>query len=237
MVFRQRYIYGDGPIELNAGRVTLTVTVHNTGDRAVQVGSHYHFFEVNSALSFDRTATLGMRLNIPSGTAVRFEPGDAREVELCGFAGTGRLLGFSGLLDGSTVSGADRVEAVRRAVERGFQGTKDGPDLGAARHTATTPVHRRKTTPAGKAAAQDEKPKPKPKPKSKPAPKPQTRSAAAPAPAPAPKASPEPSPKPARARGKQPGEPAKARKTTRTAKTATATKTARTGKAAKKGSR
>src|SRR3954453_75367 len=108
MVFRQRYIYGDGPIELNAGRVTLTVTVDNTGDRAVQVGSHYHFFEVNSALSFERAATLGMRLNIPSGTAVRFEPGDTREVELCGFAGTGRMLGFSGLLDGSTVSAADR---------------------------------------------------------------------------------------------------------------------------------
>ncbi|MFJ1590804.1 urease subunit beta [Kitasatospora albolonga] len=124
MTFRQQYLYGKGPIELNAGRRTLKVTVSNTGDRAVQVGSHYHFFEVNSALSFDRQETLGMHLNIAAGTSVRFEPGGSREVELCAYAGTGRLTGFSGLLNGSLSSRPARVEAVRRAIEQGFQGAE-----------------------------------------------------------------------------------------------------------------
>lgn len=129
MVFRQQYIYGDDPVELNAGRRTLTVSVDNTGDRAVQVGSHYHFFEVNSALSFDRSATIGMRLNIAAGTSVRFEPGGTREVELCEFGGTRRLVGFSGLLNDSVVSYPARAVAARRAVERGFQGaTTDVPE-------------------------------------------------------------------------------------------------------------
>ncbi|MEV7777450.1 urease subunit beta [Kitasatospora sp. NPDC088351] len=145
MTFRQKYLYGEGQIELNAGRPTLTVTVRNTGDRAVQVGSHFHFFEVNSALSFDRRQTLGMHLNIPAGTAVRFEAGDTKEVELCTYSGTGRLLGFSGLLNGSTASQPARVEAVRRAIELGFQGAQnaaadaDGTD-GAAEADTTT-VH------------------------------------------------------------------------------------------------
>ncbi|MFF4473337.1 urease subunit beta [Streptomyces sp. NPDC001599] len=118
-----RYQYGDDPIEINAGRRTLKVTVSNTGDRAVQVGSDYHFFEANSALEFDRDATLGMHLNIAAGTSVRFEPGGTREVELCAYAGTGRLTGFSGLLNGSVKSHPARVEAVSRALQRGFRGT------------------------------------------------------------------------------------------------------------------
>ncbi|MEU9093439.1 urease subunit beta [Streptomyces sp. NPDC048428] len=125
MTFRQKYLYGKGPIELNAGRRTLKVTVSNTGDRAVQVGSHYHFFEVNSALSFDRQETLGMHLNIAAGTSVRFEPGGSREVELCAYAGTGRLVGFSGLLNGSLSSHPARVEAVRKAIEQGFEGAQN----------------------------------------------------------------------------------------------------------------
>ncbi|MCX0247440.1 urease subunit beta [Streptomyces drozdowiczii] len=133
MTFRQQYLYGDGPIELNAGRRTLKVTVSNTGDRAVQIGSHYHFFEVNSALSFDREATLGMHLNIAAGTSVRFEPGGTREVELCAYAGTGRLTGFSGLLNGSLSSHPARVEAVRRAIERGFQGAEAARPAEAAK--------------------------------------------------------------------------------------------------------
>ncbi|OLO29605.1 urease subunit beta [Streptomyces sp. MNU77] len=124
MTFRQQYLYGKGPIELNAGRRTLKVTVSNTGDRAVQIGSHYHFFEVNSALSFDRQKTLGMHLNIAAGTSVRFEPGGSREVELCAYAGTGRLTGFSGLLNGSLASHPARVEAVRKAIEQGFAGAQ-----------------------------------------------------------------------------------------------------------------
>ena len=84
----------DGEIELNVGRATVTVKVANTGDRPVQVGSHYHFFEVNPALDFDRAAAYGHRLNIAAGTAVRFEPGQVRTVELVALAGRRRVFGF-----------------------------------------------------------------------------------------------------------------------------------------------
>ena len=90
-----------GEIELNAGRKTVTVTVANTGDRPVQVGSHYHFFEVNDALSFDRTLARGFRLNIAAGTAVRFEPGQQRTVELVAYAGDRQVWGFQGRVMGS----------------------------------------------------------------------------------------------------------------------------------------
>ncbi|MFJ4674731.1 urease subunit beta [Kitasatospora sp. NPDC088783] len=121
------YLYGDGDIEINAGRRTVKVEVVNTGDRAIQIGSHYHFFEVNSALRFDRDRTLGMHLNIPAGTSVRIEPGGTREVELCEYGGTGRLVGFSGLLNGSTVSSRARFEAFHRALELGFEGAAETP--------------------------------------------------------------------------------------------------------------
>lgn len=85
-----------GDIELNPGRETRTVRVENTGDRPVQVGSHYHFYEVNPALRFERAQTLGFRLNIASGTAVRFEPGQGREVELVAYAGSREVYGFRG---------------------------------------------------------------------------------------------------------------------------------------------
>jgi len=90
-----------GEIELNAGRRTLTLTVANTGDRPVQVGSHYHFFETNEALSFDRAAARGMRLNIAAGTAVRFEPGQTRTVELVDYAGARKVYGFQGKIQGA----------------------------------------------------------------------------------------------------------------------------------------
>jgi urease subunit beta len=83
-----------GEIELNKDRKTLTLTVANTGDRPIQVGSHYHFFETNPALKFDRKTTRGMRLNIPAGTAVRFEPGQSRKVTLVMFAGARKVYGF-----------------------------------------------------------------------------------------------------------------------------------------------
>ena len=86
----------DGDIDLNVGRAVLTLTVANTGDRPVQVGSHYHFYESNPALLFDREATRGFRLNIPAGTAVRFEPGQTREVELVAYAGDREVYGFNG---------------------------------------------------------------------------------------------------------------------------------------------
>ncbi|AMA10594.1 MULTISPECIES: urease subunit beta [Cyanophyceae] len=90
-----------GEIELNAGRETKVVTVANTGDRPIQVGSHFHFFEVNRALRFDRAATKGMRLNIPAGTAVRFEPGDEKDVELVALAGRRHVYGLNNLVDGA----------------------------------------------------------------------------------------------------------------------------------------
>ncbi|KRP72435.1 urease subunit beta [Pseudomonas sp. MF6751] len=89
-----------GEIELNVGRRTVTLSVANCGDRPIQVGSHYHFFETNDALEFDRAASRGMRLNIPAGTAVRFEPGQRREVELVDLGGGRRVFGFAGRVMG-----------------------------------------------------------------------------------------------------------------------------------------
>jgi urease subunit beta len=94
------YLIDDGEIELNAGRATLTLTVANTGDRPVQVGSHYHFFETNEALHFDRAAARGFRLNIPAGTAIRFEPGQERTIELVELGGDRRVYGFHGAVMG-----------------------------------------------------------------------------------------------------------------------------------------
>lgn len=94
------YQIQDGEIELNAGRRTLSLSVANSGDRPIQVGSHFHFFETNDALTFDRPSTRGMRLNIPAGTAVRFEPGQSRDVELVDLAGERRVFGFAGRVMG-----------------------------------------------------------------------------------------------------------------------------------------
>jgi len=90
-----------GEILLNAGRETLLLTVANSGDRPIQVGSHFHFYEVNNSLIFDREKAKGMRLNIPAGTAVRFEPGDEKEVELVTLAGTRQVFGFNNKINGS----------------------------------------------------------------------------------------------------------------------------------------
>ena len=94
------YVLGKGDILANEGRKTATVTVANTGDRPIQVGSHFHFFEVNAALKFDRKAAKGMRLNVPAGTAVRFEPGDTKDVNLVAIAGTREVYGLNGLTQG-----------------------------------------------------------------------------------------------------------------------------------------
>ena len=90
-----------GEIELNAGRPTVRMQVANAGDRPIQVGSHFHFYEANDALQFDRERSRGMRLNIPAGTAVRFEPGDEREVELIPFVGSRQVYGFNGRINGA----------------------------------------------------------------------------------------------------------------------------------------
>jgi urease subunit beta len=94
------YILGTEPIEANAGRKTARIVVTNRGDRPIQVGSHCHFFEVNRALDFDRNAAYGTRLNIPAGTAVRFEPGDTKDVELVALAGTRTVYGINALVNG-----------------------------------------------------------------------------------------------------------------------------------------
>ncbi len=90
----------EGELELNAGRETVTLEVANTGDRPVQVGSHYHFFETNEALDFDRAKARGFRLDIPAGTAVRFEPGQSRAVQLVAYGGARRVFGFNGKING-----------------------------------------------------------------------------------------------------------------------------------------
>jgi len=112
----------DGDIEINAGRRKLTLTATNSGDRPVQVGSHFHFFEVNKALDFDRAATFGMRLDIPSGTAVRFEPGQVLEVNLVEVGGRRSVSGFNNLTNGSIDSAEIKQAALERARERGFKG-------------------------------------------------------------------------------------------------------------------
>lgn len=115
-------IPADGDIEINAGRSKTKVKAINTGDRPIQVGSHFHFFEVNKALDFDRSKAFGMHLDIPAGTAVRFEPGEAKEVELVAFGGTGEIYGLNSLTNGSTRSANRKEEALRLARERGFKG-------------------------------------------------------------------------------------------------------------------
>lgn len=110
----------DEPVEINAGRETAAVPVENTGDRPVQVGSHFHFFEVNPALDFDREAAYGMRLDIPAGTAVRFEPGCEQDVDLAAYGGDRILRGMGGLVDGDLDDEAVREAALERAREQGY---------------------------------------------------------------------------------------------------------------------
>src|SRR5882757_2700836 len=109
----------DGDIELNAGREKAVLTAMNTGDRPIQVGSHFHFFEVNRALRFDRAAAYGMRLNIPAGTAVRFEPGDSKRVPLVEIGGSATIHGLNGLTNGPA-NALTKPMALKRAVEQGF---------------------------------------------------------------------------------------------------------------------
>ncbi len=114
------YQVEEGEIELNAGREAVTVEVANKGDRPIQVGSHYHFFETNEALAFDRAATRGFRLNITAGTAVRFEPGQERTVELVELAGDRVVYGFVGAIMGKL----DRVKARPKKVATPAKGKK-----------------------------------------------------------------------------------------------------------------
>ncbi|WP_327256650.1 urease subunit beta [Streptomyces sp. NBC_01244] len=168
------YLYGEGTVEINAGRRKAKVTVSNTGDRAVQVGSHYHFFEVNRALDFDRNAAYGMHLDLPAGTGVRFEPGDTREVELTAYSGHGRLIGFSSLVNGGLGSTDTRVRAMNRAVELGFLGARAESAQQAAAAQAAAQAVEAPSKRASKQAA-----KPASKPAAKPAAKAPAKTAAA----------------------------------------------------------
>lgn len=116
------YFFDGEDLELNAGKPVLTLKVNNTGDRPVQIGAHYHFFEVNKALVFDRAKAYGMRLDLPSGTAVRFEPGEVKEVALIPYAGHRVVYGFSALVSGSLDDPYTREMSFGRCREQGFGG-------------------------------------------------------------------------------------------------------------------
>lgn len=116
------YLLEDSEIELNAGKPVTVLMVANTADRPIQVGSHFHFFEVNAALTFDRAAAYGQRLNIPAGTAVRFEPGEEREVEVVPLGGTRTVYGMNALVSGELDT--ERAGALERAKQGGFRGTE-----------------------------------------------------------------------------------------------------------------
>src|SRR5271166_1302907 len=113
------YILATSPVTANANRRTVELEVANTGDRPIQVGSHFHFFEVNRALRFDRAAAFGMRLNIPAGTAVRFEPGDSKKIKLVEIGGTKHVYGLNGLTNG-LADEATKPAALKHASEQGF---------------------------------------------------------------------------------------------------------------------
>ena len=115
-------ISGDGDLKINAGKQTKKVKVLNTGDRPVQIGSHFHFFEINPALEFKRKDAFGMHLDIPAGTAVRFEPGESKEVQLVQFGGAGEIHGLNNLTNGSTSNEVKKQEALHKAKIRGYKG-------------------------------------------------------------------------------------------------------------------
>ena len=115
-------VLADAPVAFNQGKPSVSLKVRNTGDRPIQVGSHFHFFEANRALEFDRALAFGMHLNIASSTAIRFEPGDERTVVLVAFGGKQRVCGFNNLVDGAAAD-ATKTAAIERARERGFKST------------------------------------------------------------------------------------------------------------------
>ena len=118
------YILAEGNIECNVGRTTINITVINTGDRPVQVGSHFHFFEVNKQMEFDREKAFDMRLNIAAGTAVRFEPGEEKQVELVTFGGHKKIVGFNNLVDGETASPGAVTAAMEKITSLHFKNKK-----------------------------------------------------------------------------------------------------------------
>lgn len=117
-------VFADAPVSFNEGRPVIRIKVRNTGDRPIQVGSHFHFFEVNRELEFDRAAAYGMRLNIASTTAVRFEPGDEKAVELVPFGGLRSVYGFNDLVDSWTGDAHSRAINIAKADALGFKNVR-----------------------------------------------------------------------------------------------------------------
>ena len=123
------YVCSSAAVAFDQDRPVTTLTVTSTGDRPIQVGSHFHFFEVNRALEFDRAAAFGLHLNIPSSTAIRFEPGDVREIELVPYGGKRAVFGFNNLVDGPTAdrdAAAAKKRAVALATRQGFRSSPPG---------------------------------------------------------------------------------------------------------------
>ena len=133
---RATYHHGADTVEINAGRPSVTLRVTNTGDRPVQIGSHFHFFEVNSAMRFDREAAWGMHLDIPAGSGVRFEPGETKQVTLVAFAGARHVVGFNGLVNGGLDAPQTKIDAMRLLAERGFENGE--PDTGTTKKPTTS---------------------------------------------------------------------------------------------------
>lgn len=132
---KPQYEIQSDDIEINAGRDTVTLRVTNTGDRPVQVGSHFHFFEANRALLFEREQAWGAHLDIPAGTGIRFEPGETKEITLAAYAGSRYLVGFNGLVDGGLDAAQTRATAVASLERLGFQ---NGKPTGRVGNPATT---------------------------------------------------------------------------------------------------
>ena len=135
---KSEVLHGDETIEINAGRASATLKVTNTGDRPVQIGSHFHFFEVNPAMRFERERAWGMHLDIAAGTGVRFEPGETKQVTLVAYDGARHIVGFNGLVNGGLDAPQTKVDAMRRLADRGFENGEPESKAGDAPASTTT---------------------------------------------------------------------------------------------------
>ncbi|KAA9129956.1 urease subunit beta [Microbacterium caowuchunii] len=136
---KPNYHHGEDVVEINAGRDSATLDVTNTGDRPIQVGSHFHFFEVNPAMRFEREKAWGMHLDIPAGTGVRFEPGETKRIGLVAFAGARRLMGFNGLVNGGLDAEATKARAMRLLAEGDYENGPPDAVAGAGTDKKSTP--------------------------------------------------------------------------------------------------
>jgi urease beta subunit len=139
MVSRKpKYHHTGDDIEINAGRESVTLKVTNTGDRPVQIGSHFHFFEVNRAIRFERDRAWGMHLDIPAGMGVRFEPGETKQITLVAYAGARTVHGFNGLVDGGLDARQTRIDALARLESREYENGEPNSKVGTPAKQSTT---------------------------------------------------------------------------------------------------